>query len=230
MAWYTEKSGKRRRPETFSEEEDRKTVRGTVFPTSAIQTCLTFKVLFGLPLRQAVGLVGSLIRMVGLDWPVPDFSTLCRRQARIAVQIPYRASGQPLNLQMDSSGIKFRGDGQRSISLWMRAPAMSARSSSSQVAKATVPCYRSDWTKSGRTVRSRPSRRTALMIRGDAMAQSSSAMPMRSSLYAAMGAPGKKTAPPRSRETRSCTPPGIWAGDSGKDGPGITFEVGSRPA
>ena len=50
--------------------------------------------------------------MAGLDWPVPDYSTLCRRQARIAVQVPYRTSGQPLNLLIDSTGIKFRGDGE----------------------------------------------------------------------------------------------------------------------
>jgi hypothetical protein len=98
MVWHAEKSGKRGRPETFSD--------------AAIQTCLTLKVLFGLPLRQTVGLVDSLIRMAGLDWPIPDFSTLSRRQARIAVQIPYRASGQSLNLLIDSTGIKFRGDGE----------------------------------------------------------------------------------------------------------------------
>ena len=88
MVWNAEKSGRRGRPETFSD--------------AAIQACLTFKVLFGLPLRQTVGLVESLIRMAGLDWPVPGFSTLCRRQARIAVQIPYRASRQPLNLLIPS--------------------------------------------------------------------------------------------------------------------------------
>jgi len=98
MVWHAEKSGKRGRPETFSD--------------GAIQTCLTLKVLFGLPLRQTVGLVESLIQMAGLDWPVPDFSTLCRRQARLAVQIPYGASGQPLNLLIDSTSIKFRGDGE----------------------------------------------------------------------------------------------------------------------
>ncbi len=78
--------------------------------------------LFGLPLRQMVGRVESLIRMAGIAWPVPNFSTLCRRQTRIAVQIPYRAAGQPLNLlnpsrallrntlrAADSTGIKFRG-------------------------------------------------------------------------------------------------------------------------
>lgn len=89
-------------------EEDQKTVRWTVFPTIG----LTLKVLFGLPLRQTVGLVASLIELAGLDWPVPDYSTLCRRQARIQVLIPYRRSDQPLNLLIDSTGIRFRGDGE----------------------------------------------------------------------------------------------------------------------
>ncbi|KDB04405.1 hypothetical protein U879_06935 [Defluviimonas sp. 20V17] len=89
--WHAGTSGKRGRPETFSD--------------AAIQVCLTLKVLFGLPLRQTVGLVESLIRMAGLDWPVPDYSTLCRRQARIGVQIPYRRSGKPLNLLIDGRAI-----------------------------------------------------------------------------------------------------------------------------
>lgn len=41
---------------------------------------LRMKVLFGMALRQATGLVGSLLRLIGLDWPVPDFSTLSPRQ------------------------------------------------------------------------------------------------------------------------------------------------------
>jgi len=65
------------------------------------------KVLFGVPLRQTVGLIASLIKMAGLDWPVPDWSTLCRWQARISVQIPYRRAGGPINLLIDSTGIRF---------------------------------------------------------------------------------------------------------------------------
>ena len=38
---------------------------------AAIQTCLTMKVLFGMALRQTTGFVESLLRLVGLDWPVP---------------------------------------------------------------------------------------------------------------------------------------------------------------
>jgi len=47
-----------------------------------------------------------------LDWPVPDYTTLCRRQKTLAVQIPYRRADGPLNLLVDSTGIKFLGDGE----------------------------------------------------------------------------------------------------------------------
>lgn len=49
------------------------------FSDAAIQACLTLKVLFGMPLRQTTGFVESLVRLVGLDWAVPDCNTLCRR-------------------------------------------------------------------------------------------------------------------------------------------------------
>ena len=83
-----------------------------VYSDAAIQACLTVKVLFGLPLRQATGFVASLLKLAGLDWPVPDYSTLCRRQKTLAVQLPYRGSGGPLHLLVDSTGIKVRGEGE----------------------------------------------------------------------------------------------------------------------
>lgn len=68
--------------------------------------------LFKLPLRQTAGMVSSLLRLAGLDWPVPDYSTLFRRQKTLSVQIPYRRADGPLNLLVDSTGIKFLGDGE----------------------------------------------------------------------------------------------------------------------
>ena len=85
--------------------------RPAVFFDAAIQFCLTIKVLFKLPLRQTTGMVASLL-MAGLDWAVPDYTTLCRRQRTLAVQIPYRRADGPLNLLVDSTGIKFLGDGE----------------------------------------------------------------------------------------------------------------------
>jgi hypothetical protein len=45
---------------------------------------LTIKVLFKLPLRQTTGMVASLLKMADLDWAVPDYTTLCRRQKTLS--------------------------------------------------------------------------------------------------------------------------------------------------
>ena len=86
--------------------------RPPVFSNAAIQFCLSVKVLFKLPLRQAAGMVASLLQLAGLDWPDPDYSTLCRRQKTLRVQIPCRRAEGPLKLLVDSTGIKFLGDGE----------------------------------------------------------------------------------------------------------------------
>jgi len=63
-------------------------------------------------LRQTTGLVESLPRLSGLDWTVPDFSTLSRRQKTLKVNIPFRGSQGPLHLLIDSTGIKVEGEGE----------------------------------------------------------------------------------------------------------------------
>ena len=98
MAWLADRVGRPGRPPVFSD--------------AAIQFCLMVKVLFGLPLRQTTGMVSSVLEMAGLDWPVPDFSTLSRRQKILSVQIPHRRAPGSLNLLVDSTGIKFLGDGE----------------------------------------------------------------------------------------------------------------------
>ncbi len=60
--WLGEPSGRRGSSATFTD--------------AAIQPCLTLEALFGLPRRQTTGLVASLLELAGLDWPVPDFSTM----------------------------------------------------------------------------------------------------------------------------------------------------------
>ena len=110
MVWVPPQTGKRGRQPQYGD--------------AAIQTCLTMKVLFGMvdigaPLvratmstRQTTGSVGSLLRLIGLDWTVPDFSTWSRRQKTLAVSLPYRRSSGPLRLLIDSTGIKVEGEGE----------------------------------------------------------------------------------------------------------------------
>ena len=98
MCWFAAASGKRGRSPKFSD--------------AAIQFCLTLKNLFGLALRQTTGLVQSVLQLCSLTWPVPDFSTLCRRQLDLNVQVPYTRSQGGLHLLVDSTGIKFLGEGE----------------------------------------------------------------------------------------------------------------------
>ena len=98
MVWRAPRAGRPGRPPVFSD--------------AAIQFCLMVKVLFGLPLRQTTGMVASILQMARLDWSVPDFSTLSRRQKTISVDISSRRAAGPLNLLVDSTGIKFLGDGE----------------------------------------------------------------------------------------------------------------------
>ena len=98
LVWVPPPSGRRGRQQNFSD--------------AAIQACLTLKVLFGLPLRQTTGFMQSLLLLIGLDWVVPDFSTLCRRQRTLKVSLPYRGGTGPLNLLIDSTGIKAEGEGE----------------------------------------------------------------------------------------------------------------------
>ena len=98
MQWYAPANGRRGRQRVFSD--------------AAIQFCLSIKCLFGLALRQSLGLVESLLRLAGLAWRVPDFSTVCRRQKTLRVQLPYQSSATALDLLVDSTGIKFLGEGE----------------------------------------------------------------------------------------------------------------------
>jgi hypothetical protein len=98
MPWYAPASGRRGRQHIFSD--------------AAIQFCRSIKCLFGLALRPSLGWVDSLLRMAGLDWKVTDFSTVSRRQKTLRVQLPYRSSTTALDLLVDSTGIKFLGEGE----------------------------------------------------------------------------------------------------------------------
>ena len=83
-----------------------------LFSDAAIQFCLTIKELFKLPLRQTTGMVATLLKLADLEWAVPAYTTLCRRQKILAVQIAYRRADWPLNLRVDSISKKVLGDGK----------------------------------------------------------------------------------------------------------------------
>jgi hypothetical protein len=94
--------------------ERRKTRGGQpVYSDLAITVGLTLGVVFKQPLRQTEGFVRSLFRLMGLDLPVPDYSTLPRRGAGLILPIRSRAEKDgPIHLVVDSTGLKIFGEGE----------------------------------------------------------------------------------------------------------------------
>ena len=78
----------------------------------AIETCLTLGLIFHQPLRQSQGFVRSLLQLMGLELPVPDFSTLSQRANGLSVVDDRSKSSGPITLIVDSTGLKIhRGSG-----------------------------------------------------------------------------------------------------------------------
>jgi hypothetical protein len=78
----------------------------------AIRTALTLRAVFRLALRQTEGLIGSILRLFGLDLAVPDHSTLSRRAETLEAPKPSPSSRGPVHLLVDSTGLRLCGPGE----------------------------------------------------------------------------------------------------------------------
>src|SRR5690242_6623912 len=105
--WFTEAA-------VAAWEAEPRTTRGGQpwYSELAILTALTLKAVFRLALRQTEGLIGSLMRLLGLDLPIPDHTTLSRRAETLEVPRPrsgsrsdYGREAAPVHLLVDSTEI-----------------------------------------------------------------------------------------------------------------------------
>ncbi len=106
--WFTDEA-------IASWKAEPRTTRGgqPTYSGLAILTALTLRAVFRLALRQTEGLIGSVMRLLGLDLAVPDHSTLSRRAATVEVPRPRASPGaSPLHLLVDSTGLKLCGAGE----------------------------------------------------------------------------------------------------------------------
>ena len=87
--------------------------RGSQFDYSdqAILVMLTIKEVFHLTNRGVEGFVRSIFRMMKINLPVPDHTTLSKRGKDLKVNLPKKAN-QKLNIVMDSTGLKIYGEGE----------------------------------------------------------------------------------------------------------------------
>jgi hypothetical protein len=71
-----------------------------------VETGLMLRLAFGRPWRQTEGLLASILRLLGLDLPVPDHTTFSRRSVDLAVAKAVRTATGPVNVVIDSTGLK----------------------------------------------------------------------------------------------------------------------------
>lgn len=91
-------SGKRGHPQTYSD--------------LAIECLATVRAVYQLALRATQGLVQSLFALMDVTVPVPSYTTLSRRQARLAFRPPQRQPDEAVHVVVDSTGVKVFGEGE----------------------------------------------------------------------------------------------------------------------
>ena len=92
----------------------RKVVGEQLYADCVIQCCLLLGCVYHQPLRQTTGFVASLLAMLGRgDYAVPDYSTLCRRQSCLPVELSKALAGNSkIDIAIDSTGLKVYGEGE----------------------------------------------------------------------------------------------------------------------
>src|SRR3954453_2135211 len=124
----------------------------------AILTALTLRAVYRLALRQTEGLIGSVMRLLGLDLPVPDHTALSRRAATLEVPRPRSSSrteagngAEPMHLLVDSTGLKLCGPGEwliekhgsKSRRSWRKLP-LGRDADTGQIVAATLTTHDGD--------------------------------------------------------------------------------------
>ena len=82
------------------------------FSDHAIETALTLRLVFRLPLRQVEGFLRSLLAVMSVELEASDHTTLSRRSQRLKVRCPSIPANDPIHLVVDSTGLSIVGAGE----------------------------------------------------------------------------------------------------------------------
>ena len=83
-----------------------------IFSDTAIETALTIRSVYHLPLRQTEGFLLSIFDLLHIHLPVPDFTTISKRAGDLFIDLPVRGSTGPIHIVIDSTGLKVYGEGE----------------------------------------------------------------------------------------------------------------------
>jgi hypothetical protein len=86
--------------------------RPFTYSERAIECLLALRELFRLPYRQTEGLGRSLAKLMGARITIPDFTSLAKRAAKLGVLLDVPQATGPLDVVVDSTGLKIYGEGE----------------------------------------------------------------------------------------------------------------------
>jgi IS5 family transposase len=93
---------------------EKKVVAEKLYSDAIIECCLLLGKVYHQPLRQTQGFVKSILVLMGhKDFQVPDYTTLCRRQGCLWVEVSKALqSNKKIDIAIDSTGLKLYGEGE----------------------------------------------------------------------------------------------------------------------
>ena len=83
-----------------------------VYADLAIECTLVFKAVYHLSLRAAQGFLSSVMELMRLTLPIPDYSTVSRRQGVLSVRSAVTPWKSPRHIVIDATGLKVYGAGE----------------------------------------------------------------------------------------------------------------------
>jgi hypothetical protein len=81
------------------------------YTDGAIECLLLVKNVYHLGYRQTEGFASSVSKLLGVELPIPDYTTLNRRAKVLKVDLPSNQKG-PIHAVLDSTGLKVYGEGE----------------------------------------------------------------------------------------------------------------------
>lgn len=84
----------------------------TLYSDVTMEALSVIRFRFGLTLRSTQGFTESLMQLMDIELPVPNYTTLCRRLPKLPVNLKGKLSEKSIHVVVDSTGLKVFGEGE----------------------------------------------------------------------------------------------------------------------
>jgi hypothetical protein len=91
----------------LNEEKSGKRGRSNTYADMAIETMSILKSVYYLQLRATRGLTNSLMKLMGIELPIPCYTTLCRRRKNLDLVLPRLRKDEAMHWYMEKENGEY---------------------------------------------------------------------------------------------------------------------------